>query len=300
MTPVQHVDDSVGSVRSHFGSRAISVQVNILAVPAHAFRRFFVGFLFLVSTLFCSNLMSQPRVVDASGTPVPDSPMQFSSSNVGSPHGSGHDLDGMGTCFGNTLDEKFDALVSKFVPFETSLKLVLSRDGCPAWIHISRKHLGILRLDLQRWNRNSVLSLIARMCKFETCTASASNVFEQVDGSTAAGSHCPGSSDDSRNTRRRIDISQTLMMSMREVPSYSDSLVNNISKTLHIGSIPFGMNLVCWYVTKLLEFIAKGAPCQSDLCSKHEETFKTLLSIVRMMAFLLQCQNDNHSASIQC
>ena len=43
---------------------------------------------------FLPCLMSQPRVVDASGTPVPNSPMQLSSSNFGSLHGSGSDLDG--------------------------------------------------------------------------------------------------------------------------------------------------------------------------------------------------------------
>ena len=34
-------------IRGHFGSRAISVQVNFVAVSAHVFHRFFVGFLFL-------------------------------------------------------------------------------------------------------------------------------------------------------------------------------------------------------------------------------------------------------------
>ena len=57
-------------------------------------------------------------------------------------------------------------------------------------------------------------TLTARMCKVETYAASASIVSgsarswpsgEQVDGSTAAKSHGPGSSDDNRNTRRRLD-----------------------------------------------------------------------------------------------
>ena len=64
-------------------------------------------------------------------------------------------------------------------------------------------------------------SLTARLCKVEkveTFAASASNVsgsarswptLEQVDGSTAAGSHGPGSSDDNRNTRRRLDTSSS-------------------------------------------------------------------------------------------
>ena len=57
-------------------------------------------------------------------------------------------------------------------------------------------------------------ALTARMCKIETGVASASNVsgsarsspsLERVDGSTAAGFRGPGSSDDNRNTRRRLD-----------------------------------------------------------------------------------------------
>ena len=56
--------------------------------------------------------------------------------------------------------------------------------------------------------------LTARMFKVETCAASASSVSSsarswpspgQVDGSTAAGSHDPGSSENRRNTRRRLD-----------------------------------------------------------------------------------------------
>ena len=39
--------------RSHFGSRAIPVQVNIVAVLIHLFRSSFCGLLFLVSTLVC-------------------------------------------------------------------------------------------------------------------------------------------------------------------------------------------------------------------------------------------------------
>ena len=66
---------------------------------------------------------------------------------------------------------------------------------------------------LQRWSR-IFDNLTARVCKVETYAASAPIVsgsarswpsVEQVDGSTPAGSHGPGSSDDNRNTRRRLD-----------------------------------------------------------------------------------------------
>ena len=43
-------------------------------------------------------------------------------------------------------------------------------------------------------------------------------------------------------------LPQSQKMNNHELPSYSDSLVNNISKELHSGSIPVGMNLVCWLV----------------------------------------------------
>ena len=65
--------------------------------------------------------MSQPLVVDASDTPVPNLPMQLTSSNFGSFHGSGSDLDGMGTRSRSTTDEKLDALLSKFAHFETQI-----------------------------------------------------------------------------------------------------------------------------------------------------------------------------------
>ena len=57
-------------------------------------------------------------------------------------------------------------------------------------------------------------AVAARVCKIETGTASASSVSGsarswsspgQVDGSTAAGSHCPGPSEEGRNARRRLD-----------------------------------------------------------------------------------------------
>ena len=97
--------------------------MNIVAVSDHVFHRFFVGFLFLVSIHFCFGLMSQPRVVDASGTQVPNSPMQLTSSNYGSFRGSGSDFGGMGTRSRSTTDEKLDAFLSKFVHFETTLGL---------------------------------------------------------------------------------------------------------------------------------------------------------------------------------
>ena len=47
--------------------------------------------------------------------------MQLTSSNFGSPSGSGSCLDGMGTRSGSTAEEKLDALLSQFVHFETQI-----------------------------------------------------------------------------------------------------------------------------------------------------------------------------------
>ena len=137
-----------------------------------------------------------------------------SSSNFGSPNGSGSDLDGMGTRSGNTTDEKLDALLSKFVHFETQIAQIPTLTNWMSRMD-SRitKTLGDFAARLSEMEQN-FSTFTARMCKFETYAASASNVsgsarswplVGQVDGSTAAGSHGPGSSDDNRNTRRRLD-----------------------------------------------------------------------------------------------
>ena len=205
-------------IRSHFGSRAISVQVNIVAVSAHVFHRLFVGFLFLVSTHFCFGPMSLSRVVDASGTQVPNSPMHLTSSNFGSFNGSGSDLDGMGTRSGSTTDDKLDALLSKLVHFETQIAQIPALTNWRSRMdsHIT-KTLGDFATRLTEMEQ-SFSTLTARLCKVETYAAAASNVsgsagswpsLEQVDGSTAAGSHGPGSSNENRSTRRRLDISSS-------------------------------------------------------------------------------------------
>ena len=121
----------------------------------------------------------------------------------------------MGTRSGNTMDEKLGALLSKFVHFETQIAQI---PALTTWMsrmdsHIT-KTLGDFATRLTEMEQN-FSTLTARLCKVETYATSASNVtgsarswpsLEQVDGSTAAGSHGPGSSNDNRNTRRRPDI----------------------------------------------------------------------------------------------
>ena len=97
--------------RSHFGSRAISVQLNIVAVSDHVFHRFPFDLLNQVSatqlSLFCisSVFMVDDRAFDdAMRTSLPASPMPLSS-NVVSPNGSLPDLEGTGI-HPTTMDEK--------------------------------------------------------------------------------------------------------------------------------------------------------------------------------------------------
>ena len=139
-----------------------------------------------------------------------------SSSNLGSPNGSGSDFDGMGTRSGSTTDEKLDALLSKFVHFETQLAHFLALTNWMSRVdsHIM-KTLGDFATRLAEMEQN-FSTLTARLRKVETYAASASNVsgsarswptLEEVDCSTATGSHGPGSSGDNRSTRRRLDTS---------------------------------------------------------------------------------------------
>ena len=110
------------------------------------------------------------------------------------------------------------------MPFSQSLYFETQIAQIPAlttWMsrmdsHIT-KTLGDFATRLAEMEQN-FSTFTARLCKVQTHTASASSVsgsarswptLEQVDGSTAAGSHGPGSSDDHRNTRRRLDTSSS-------------------------------------------------------------------------------------------
>ena len=228
-------------------------------------------------------------------TSLPGSPPL--SSNVGSPHGSGHDLDGMGTRSRSTTDEKLDALLSKFVHFETQIaQILLSRLRCPVWIHISRKHLEISRVDLQRWNTISVPSL--HVCARSRHMLPLHQMYPvrhdpglQLNRLTAPQPQGPMAQGHLRTTETHDEgftLPQAQKMNNHEVPSYFDSLANNTSKELQSGSIPFGRSPICWHVTNLSEFIAKQVPCQSGLFLKHEANAKTLFFDIRMMVFLMQ------------
>ena len=240
-------------------------------------------------------LMATDRACeDALHTSLPGSP-PFSS-NVGSPHGSGHDLDGMGTHSRSTTDEKLDAFLSKFVHFEAQIAQI---PALTTWMsrmdsHIT-KTLGDFASRLTEMEQN-FSAITARMCKFETRAASASNVsgsarswptLEHVDGSTAARFHGPGSSDDNKNTRRRLDPSssaedeQSRSAVLFRFPC--EQYLKGVTQWIDTLWDESGM-LACDKPTR----IHCKAGSVSVRLLKHEANVKTLLTVKRMMAFLIQ------------
>ena len=141
------------------------------------------------------------RMGDGANVPISSAPA--SSSNFDSSTSSGSDLIGTGTHPGITTDAKLDALLSQFAQFKEQMAQIPTLTNCTSRMdsHIT-KTLEDFATRLTEMEQN-FSNLTARMCKVETHAASASNVsgsarswpsVEQVDGSTAAGSHGPGSS----------------------------------------------------------------------------------------------------------
>ena len=141
----------------------------------------------------------------------------------------------------------------------------------------------------------NVNSLTARICKIETNATSVSsgsdsarswNMLGQSNGSTATGSlgsHAPGSSDDNRNTRRRLDT----FTSPEDEQARSVVLLRFPCEQYHIGITNWIDNL--WEnqtfqsVISPSEFIAKQVPCRPDSFSKQEPNVRTLWPDVKMM-----------------
>ena len=110
-------------------------------------------------------------------------------------------------------------------------------------------------------------SLVARVTSLETNTASGSsspdlarswNMLGQSNGSTATGSlgsHGPGSSDDNRNIRRRLDTFTS--------PQDEHAHVSNTTLELRIGSITFEKNQTFQSIIIPSSFIAKQVPSVS-------------------------------------
>ena len=179
--------------------------------------------------------MSQSRVVDASGTPVPNSPTQLTSSNFGSPDGPGSDLDGMGTRSGSTTDEKLDALLSKCVHFETQIAQIPSLDV--------RNRISMPSLHVCA-NSKQVPPLAPA-----APTGQDLGIYSDiVTAPQPLGLSGPMAQSHLMTIEiRDVDLIffQALRMNMHEVPSYCGSRVNNTTLGLRIGSIAFGKSPTC-------------------------------------------------------
>ena len=128
-----------------------------------------------------------------------------------------------------------------------SLKFLLSRHGCPEEIHISRKHLEISRVDLQRWNRMSVPSpLVCASLRHMLPLHPMFPVREdpglhshrltapQPQGPMAQGHLMTIETHD-----EDLILPQAQKMNNHEVPSNINSLVSNISEKL-VDRYPLG------------------------------------------------------------
>ena len=211
-------------------------------------------------------------MVDASGTPVPYSPKQFTSSNLGSPSGSGSDLDGMGTRPGRTTDEKLDALLSKFVHSEMQIAHIPALDVPHGFtVTTTLGDFATRRAEMEQ----HFSALTARMCKVETYDAASASIvsgsarsWPSLEQGTAPQPQGPVAQGHLMTTETQdVDLifSQALRMNMHIVPSCSGSRVNNTAPGLRIGSITFGKSPTCQPVTNPSEFIVTQVAYPPDV-----------------------------------
>ena len=77
---------------------------------------------------------------------------------------------------------------------------------------------------------------------------------------------------------------QALLMNMREVPPYYDSLANTTTKGSQSGSILSVEKPTCLPTIGLLQFIVKQVPRRSGLYLNHETNVRILLSDIKIIA----------------
>ena len=155
-----------------------------------------------------SHLFLMARVSD--GTHVPISPAPASPSNVGSPIGSLSDLEGTGYR-ASTMEVKINEMFVQVVKLPLLIQSISRFENC-----VQTLSQTVASYDAKITNiEQMVYSLAARVTTLETNATTVSsgsgptwNILGHSDGSTATGSlgsHGPGSSDDNRNTRRRLN-----------------------------------------------------------------------------------------------
>ena len=173
------------------------------------------------------------------------------SSNVGSLNGSGHDLDGMASRSTDEQLKESRELLTLLVPlarsvanFEYHIQTIsptlrsFSHPGLPT---LNRSSILCLPKwpQSQKWNRITAPSLHACLQRFRLC-----KILERLWSKWWLHSRrAPWSLDHLMTTETRDEdliLRQVPKMSNHGVPFYFDSIVNNTSKELQSGSIPFG------------------------------------------------------------
>ena len=200
-------------IRSHFGSRAISCS-NVHGVfPVH--ERFWFCFEQVSTTQFCC-FPPVPMARASDGTDVPVSPLPASSSKMGSLNGSFLDLEGTGYR-ASTMEKKINDMFVQIAKLPLLMQRKSRFENCVQTLSHT-----VASYDAKSTNiEQKVGSLAARVTTLETNATTVSsgsgsarswNMLGQSTGSTASGfllSHGPRSSDDNRNTRRRLDPSSS-------------------------------------------------------------------------------------------
>ena len=202
-----------GTIRGHFGSRAISVQVSIVAASVHVSHKFPFDLLSQVSTTQLS-FFAHPSAFTVTLARVMThymsllgTPLEATSSNFGPPNGSSPDFDNVG--------------VSQNLLNSTRNLQRLRRSPC--WC----KALPDSKIPIRRFHNQwpplqpkvqtlsgSLVASQARVAALEAGAISASSVCGsagswpppgRTDGSTATEFREPSASDDNWNTRRGLD-----------------------------------------------------------------------------------------------
>ena len=254
-------------IRGHFGSRAFSVQVNIVAVSDHVFHKFPFDLLIQVSANQLSLFLCIPFVLmatcraseDALHTSLPGSPPL--SSNVGSCNGSGHDLDRMASRSTDGGDSRVALTLrspcaecgefrkkKKIQTITNSVVNLTSRVTNIEQIVNTFSTTMALFAEMEQ----NYSSLTARLCKVEGDIVSASSVsgsarswhvLGPMTSPKPQGPMARGHLITTETHDEGLILLQAQKMNNHEVPSYFESLSNNTSKELHSGSIPFGKSL---------------------------------------------------------
>ena len=196
-------------IRSHFGSNHILFERARCFFPFTSVSGFVLSKClqpsFVVSHPFSWHVRVMERMCQF--LPVP-----ASSSNMGSPNGSLPDIEGTGYR-ASTMEEKINEMFVQVAKLPLLIQSVSRFENCVQTHSQTVASYGAKITNIEQM----VSSLVARVTILEMNATSVSsgsgsarsgNILGHSDGSIATGSlgsHVPGSSDDNRNTRRRLD-----------------------------------------------------------------------------------------------